>query len=66
MSTVDSTASSYVQTCERFFTYEIIEEPQKVLHVDMSNLKNFCSIHCRAINFGTHEDELEPILLNNF
>ena len=30
MSTVDSTASSYVQTCERFFIYEIIEESQKV------------------------------------
>ena len=67
MSTVDSTASSYVQTCERFFTYEIIEESQKCLWVKISNLSNnFCSIYCRALKFVTHEEELEQILFINF
>ena len=36
------------------------------LRVEISNLNNFCSIHGRALKFGTHEEELEPILLTNF
>ena len=59
-----------VSTCSgHFFTYEIIEESQKVFthrEVEISNLNNLCSIHCRALKSGTHQQELEPILLNNF
>ena len=36
------------------FTYGIIEESQKVFN------------SCRALKFGTHEQELEPILVTNF
>ena len=31
--------------------------------IKTSNLNNSCSIHCGALNFGTHGEELEPILL---
>ena len=30
------------------------------------NLNNFCSIHCKALKFVTHEEELERILPTNF
>ena len=38
---------------------------KKCSWVEISNFNNFCSIHCRALKFGTHEEELEPILLTN-
>ena len=54
-------------TCERLFTFEVSEEGhKKCSQVEISNLNNFCSIHGRALKFGTHEEELEPILLTNF
>ena len=31
--------------------------------IKTSNLNSSCSIHCGALNFGTHGEELEPILL---
>ena len=59
-----------VSTCSgHFYTHEIIEESQKVFthrEVEISNLNNLCSIHCRALKSGTHQQELEPTLLNNF
>ena len=59
-----------VSTCSgHFYTYEIIEESQKVFthrEVEISNLNNLWSIHCRALKSGTHQQKLEPILLNNF
>ena len=59
-----------VSTCSgHFYTYEIIEESQRVFthrEVEISNLNNLCSIHCRALKSGTHQQELEPTLLNDF
>ena len=39
---------------------------KKCSWVEISNFNNLCSIHCRDLKFGTHEEELEPILLTNF
>ena len=33
--------------------------------VKVSNLNNFCTIHCRALKFGTHEEESKLIQLTN-
>ena len=38
---------------------------KKCSRVEISNLNNFCSIHCRALKFVTHE-ELERIRRTNF
>ena len=80
MSTVDSTVSSYVPSLnarqlvdQKSFKSQHVNglnastnSHKKCSQVEISNLNNFCSIHCRALKFGTHEEELEPILLTNF
>ena len=43
-----------------------LKSHKKRSQVEFLNLNNFCSIHCEALKFVTHEEELEPILPTNF
>ena len=55
-----------VSTYEHPFTNDIIEELWNSSHVEISNVNNFSSFHCRALKFITHEEVFVPILLANF
>ena len=43
-----------------------LKSHKKCSLVKISSLNNFCSIHCSALKFGTHEEVVEPLLLTNF
>ena len=56
-----------VTTCERLYEpMKSLKSHKKCSQVEISNLNNFCSIHCGALIFGKHKEKLEPILLTIF
>ena len=65
-STISRTKVIEVWSVNASLPMKWLESHKKCSQVEISNLNNFCSIHCTVPKFGTHEEQLEPILLTNF